>query len=205
MSEAAPPTPTQTPQRADARRNVEKIIQAAIECLGRDPDATLGEIAQAARVGRVTLYGHFPSRESLIEAALVRALEDGDRILDAVDLSGPPTQALRSLIEVSWQLTAQAGTVLEAAQTVLPPGRILELHAKPEQRLNDLIHRGQAEGVFRTDLPASWLASTMHHVMKGAASDIAGGRLDQDDAGRFIAEVILGAFSPPLGDRKTPE
>ncbi|WP_139415882.1 TetR/AcrR family transcriptional regulator [Agromyces laixinhei] len=189
---------SKTPKRADARKNIEKITQAAIECLGQDPDASLGQVAQAAGVGRVTLYGHFPSRELLVEAALVRALTDGDRVLEAVDLTGDPRAALRALIESSWQLTAQAGTILEAAQAVLPPGRIRELHAEPEARVNHLIRRGQAEGVFRTDLPVSWLASSMHHVMKGAAADITAGRLDPGDAGQFIAEVILGAYTPPV-------
>jgi AcrR family transcriptional regulator len=192
-----PDAPAQPPLRADARRNIEKIVQAAIDCFGRNPDSTLGEVAQAAGVGRVTLYGHFPSREILIEAALERALTEGDRVLDSVDLSGPPFEALRRLIEASWSLTAQAGGVLEAARTVLPAGRIHELHAKPQQRVDELISRGQAEGAFRTDLPAAWLASTMHHVMKGAASDVAAGQLKQDDVGRLIADVIVGAYSPP--------
>jgi TetR/AcrR family transcriptional repressor of mexCD-oprJ operon len=192
-----PDPAARSPQRADALRNIEKIIQAAIECLSRDPDATLGEIAQAAGVGRVTLYGHFPSREVLIEAAVVRALSNGNRVLDSVDLEGPPLEALRTLIETSWKLTAQVGTVVDAALAVLPPGRLHELHATQERRVNDLIDRGQREGVFRDDLPAAWLASTMHYVMKGAAADVSAGRLDQDAAGHLIADVIVGAYSPP--------
>ncbi|HWM16041.1 MAG TPA: TetR/AcrR family transcriptional regulator [Microbacterium sp.] len=188
-------TEAKAPQRADARRNVEKIVVAAVECLSRDPSASLGEIAQAAGVGRVTLYGHFPSREVLVEAALTRVLADGDEVLQALDLSGDPVEALRSLVASSWRLTAQASAVLEAAQEVLPPGRIRELHAKPERRANDLIRRGQAEGVFRSDLPADWLAATTHHVMKGAAADIAAGRLDEGDAAHFISEVIIGALA----------
>ena len=188
-------TEAKAPQRADARRNVERIVVAAVECLSRDPSASLGEIAQAAGVGRVTLYGHFPSREVLVEAALTRVLADGDEVLQALDLSGDPVEALRSLVASSWRLTAQASAVLEAAQEVLPPGRIRELHAKPERRANDLIRRGQAEGVFRSDLPADWLAATTHHVMKGAAADIAAGRLDEGDAAHFISEVIIGALA----------
>jgi hypothetical protein len=70
------------------------------------------------------------------------------------------------------------------------------LHATPERRVNDLIDRGQREGAFRTDLPGTWLASTMHYVMKGAAVDVAAGRLDQDAAGSLIADVVVGAFTP---------
>ncbi|MGW3867651.1 TetR/AcrR family transcriptional regulator, partial [Streptomyces sp. NPDC005047] len=50
-------------RRADAQHNVAKILDAAIDCLSRSSDASVVQIAQAAGVGRVTLYGHFPSRE----------------------------------------------------------------------------------------------------------------------------------------------
>jgi TetR/AcrR family transcriptional regulator, mexCD-oprJ operon repressor len=189
-----PGVETGAPRRADARRNIEKILEAAVASLSRDPEASVGEIAQAAGVGRVTLYGHFGSREALIEAALTRVLEEGDQILDALDLSGDPREALRALIESGWLLTAQAGSVLEAARGTLPPGRVQELHVKPAQRVEELIRRGQSEGVFRADLPASWLTSTLHHLMKGAAADVSGGRLDSADAPRFISETFLAAL-----------
>ena len=50
------------PKRSDALRNIEAILEAATTCLARDPDASVNSIAQAAGVGRVTLYGHFESR-----------------------------------------------------------------------------------------------------------------------------------------------
>jgi TetR/AcrR family transcriptional repressor of mexCD-oprJ operon len=188
---------TVTARRADARRNVEKILEAAVATLSRNPEASVGEIAQAAGVGRVTLYGHFGSREALIEAALTRLLDEGDRVLAALDLSGDPRDALRALIESGWLLTAQAGAVLDAARGTLPPGRIQELHAKPAQRVEALIRRGQAEGVFRADLPVTWLTSALHHIMKGAAVDVGSGRLDSADAPRFISETVLAAYAPP--------
>ncbi len=200
MNPVANDSPRVGPLRADARRNIEGILRAAVACLGADPGSTAGEIAQAAGVGRVTLYGHFPSRAQLVEAALVQVLEDGDVALEAMDLDSDPRTALRALIEASWQLTAQASSILTAAVGELPPERIRELHAKPERRVTALIERGQREGSFRTDIPATWLASTMHHLMKGAAADVATDRLDPQDAGAFIAAVVLGAFSPPILD-----
>jgi TetR/AcrR family transcriptional repressor of mexCD-oprJ operon len=189
-----PPVETVTARRADARRNIEKILDAAVACLSRNPEASVGEIAQAAGVGRVTLYGHFGSREALIEAALSRLLDEGDQVLAGLDLSGDPREALRAFIEAGWLLTAQAGAVLDAARGTLPPGRIQELHAKPARRVEELIRRGQSEGVFRTDLPATWLTSALHHLMKGAAVDVSNGRLDSADAPRFISETFLAGL-----------
>src|ERR671931_1317835 len=103
-------------RRADARQNAEKVVQAAIACLGRSPEASMNDIAQEAGVGRVTLYGHFPSRETLVEAALVRLLAQGDDVLEAIDLTGDPRDRLRTLMESGWLLLAQAASVLQAAQ-----------------------------------------------------------------------------------------
>jgi TetR/AcrR family transcriptional regulator, mexCD-oprJ operon repressor len=197
-----PQTATKTARRADAQRNAEKILDAAVACLGRNPEASVSEIAQGAGIGRVTFYGHFPSREALVEAALTRVLDEGDQVLESLDLTGDPREALRTLIESSWLLMAQASAVLEAAQATLPPGRIQELHAKPAQRVEALIRRGQSEDVFRDDLPASWLTSFLHHVMKGAAVDVSKGRLDGADAPRFISETVLPAFARPHNERE---
>jgi TetR/AcrR family transcriptional regulator, mexCD-oprJ operon repressor len=186
---------TGTTRRADARRNAEKIVDAAVACLSRSPDASTSEIARAAGVGRVTLYGHFPTREALVEAALTRLLDEGDQVLECVDLTGDPREALHTFIEAGWLLMAEADAVLEAAQATLPPGRIQELHAKPAQRLEALIRRGHAEGVFRADLPTSWLASVLHHIMKGAAVDVRDGRLEQAAAPRLISETALAAYT----------
>ncbi|MEV5691784.1 TetR/AcrR family transcriptional regulator [Micromonospora globbae] len=184
-------------RRADAQQNVAKILDAAVACLSRDAGASVSEIAKAAGVGRVTLYGHFPSREALVEAALTRALAEGEAVLEALDLTGDPHEALKTLITSSWLLVAQWTAVLEAAQEALPSGKVQELHAKPAQRVDALIRRGQAEGAFRTDLPAEWLTSVLHHVIHGAAIDVAKGRLDRADAARFIAETILAAYTGP--------
>jgi AcrR family transcriptional regulator len=191
-----PQTATKTARRADAQRNAEKILDATVACLSRNPQASVSEIAEAAGVGRVTLYGHFSSREALIEAALTRVLDDGDEVLASLDLTGDPREALRTLIESGWLLMAQASAVLEAAQATLPPGRIQELHAKPARRVEALIRRGQSEKVFRVDLPATWLASVLHHVMKGAAVDVSKGRLEKAEAPRFISETVLSACRP---------
>ncbi|MFB2596258.1 TetR/AcrR family transcriptional regulator [Herbiconiux sp. P17] len=56
--------------RADARANRERLLAAAAGAFAADgPAASLKDIAKEAGVGIGTLYRHFPTRESLIEAA----------------------------------------------------------------------------------------------------------------------------------------
>ncbi|MEV4182991.1 helix-turn-helix domain-containing protein [Streptosporangium canum] len=61
-------------QHQAAERSIVRIVSAARECLSGDPNASVDDIAKAAGVGRMTLYGHFGTRAELVEAALVDAL-----------------------------------------------------------------------------------------------------------------------------------
>lgn len=184
-------------KRADARRNIEAILDAALTCLARDPDANVGEIAKQAGVGRVTLYGHFSTRAELIDAVFSRLLEESDHSLRAVDLSGDPRAALTRLIDSSWRIVHQFRTLLVAAQRSLPPERIRAAHDKPMRRVRTLIQRGQKEGVFRTDLPAAWLVAVFYNVVHGAADEITAGRLTDAHAARCITATLLATYTPP--------
>ncbi len=184
-------------KRADALRSIDAILQAAAECLGRNPEASLSEIARSAGVGRVTLYSHFASRAEVVDAAMTRAIDRGNEALDSVTLTGDPRLALARLVEASWQLVDEARALLVAAQRELPPGRIRELHSGPAARVETLVARGRAEGVFRTDLSISWLVNVLHSVMKSAADEIRAGNLTPDRAAVHITATVLAAFTPP--------
>ncbi|TDC51092.1 TetR/AcrR family transcriptional regulator [Jiangella ureilytica] len=188
---------TRTRRRADAERSIARIVAAARELLGRDPAATIDEIAAAAGVGRMTLYGHFPNRAQLVEAALVDALRDGEDVLSAVDLTGDPRDALDRLLASSWSLVAESSSLLAAALEVLPAGRVRELHGAPATRLEDLLRRGQDDGVFRTDLPVGWLVSAVHYLLKGAAEEERAGRLDAADIPRVVTASVRSLLAPP--------
>lgn len=189
-----------TTKRADAQRNIAAILTAAAECLGRNPAASTSEIAKAAGVGRVTLYGHFPSRAELVDAVFVQAIATGEETLGQVDLTGDPRDALARLVESSWHLVDQYRALLLAAEEALPPGRVRELHADPMARVERLLERGRSTGVFRSDLPVSWLVSVMHNVMHGAAADLQAGRITSEQAAPYIITTLLAAFTPP-GER----
>ncbi|MCW3841028.1 TetR/AcrR family transcriptional regulator [Micromonospora yasonensis] len=186
-------------KRADAQRNIAAILDAALECLVRNPDANIAEIARRAGVGRVTLYGHFSSREDLIDQLFARTLDRADRALEAVDLTGDPRAALSRLVASSWQIVDQFRHLLDAAQRSLPPARIRAAHEGPMRRIAGLIERGRAEGVFRTDLPATWMVALVHTVVHAAADEIAEGRLAEPDAARVIDATLQAAYAPPAG------
>ncbi|MEU5844117.1 TetR/AcrR family transcriptional regulator [Rhodococcus sp. NPDC047139] len=184
-------------RRADAERNIEAVLDAARISLSRDPDASIGEIAKAAGIGRVTLYGHFPTRADLVSEVMRRALAQAEQALEQIDLAGDPREALRRLVAGSWSLTADAGALLTAAEQALPAEDVHAAHDGLFAHVTTLITRGCSEGVFRTDLPPSWLVSVLHSIVHCAASEVAAGRVRKEDAANYIATTALSAFTPP--------
>lgn len=193
---ATTPVRTAPGQRADARRNINAILDAALTCLTRDPDVSIGDIAKAAGVGRVTLYGHFSSRAELIDAVFARTMEGAEQALAAVDTTGDPRQALTNLISGSWQIVAQFRALLAAAERELPAERIRVHHDQPMRRVQALIARGRQDGVFRSDLPESWLLTVLYVMMHSAADEISAGRLSEEDAPKTITATLLSAYAP---------
>ncbi len=98
------------PQRADARRNYEKVLGAARKAFAeRGASTSLEEIARRAGVGIGTLYRHFPNRQALLEAVYVDEVADLCRSADEVaDL--PPWDALVGWLHrfVGYMATKQA-------------------------------------------------------------------------------------------------
>lgn len=186
-------------QRADARRNVAAILDAAQRCLTVDPQTTVAEIAKDAGVGRVTLYGHFGTRAELVDAVFQRVSARSSEILDAVDTSGDPAAALVRLATATWQVVHGFNAIRQAAESELPEELIRTHHDVHFRRLDALISRGQRAGAFRRDLPRHWLVTTCYSTMHAAADDCAAGRIRPEDAGRIVAATLLAAFTPPGG------
>jgi AcrR family transcriptional regulator len=184
-------------RRADARRSIAAILDAATDCLARDPEMSIADIAAAAGVGRITLYGHFKTRAELVDAVLTRTIERADAILDATDTTGDPRDALARLIASSWQLVHEFRNILQAAHRELPAERIRGVHDPLLRRVQSLIGRGQRAGTFRSDLPRQWLTTTAFSLMHAAAEDAAAGRIKPGDAAGLITATLQAAFTPP--------
>jgi AcrR family transcriptional regulator len=188
-------------RRADAERNIAAILDAAITCLGERPQATMAEIATAAGVGRVTLYGHFPSREALVTAALDRAVAEAAELSESVTGGMPPDapadEVLRQHIHASWDLLDRHRRLFAVAQRLLPADTIRDHHEPGLADLDTLIARGRRDGRFRTDLPVDWLVTVVYSLMHAAAESVNAGRLDRDDAAAVIVATIIPVLGAP--------
>jgi AcrR family transcriptional regulator len=187
-------------KRVDARMNVAAILDAATRCLARDPDASLADIARDAGVGRVTLYGHFDSRSTLIAEVVAAAMARTESELGTVDLSGDPVDVMRRLLVASWRLTHRHGALVQAAEKSLPPEQIRAAHEQPVTRVRSVLRRGRRAGRFRDDMPVAWQVTMIQSVLHGASAAVHRGDHTADAACDLVVTTVLAALAPPLAD-----
>jgi TetR/AcrR family transcriptional repressor of mexCD-oprJ operon len=182
-------------KRADAVRNVESIVAAATRVLATDPDASINEIAKAAGVGRVTLYGHFDSRATLVREVVDRAIAQTDEALGDVDLDGSPREALGRLLETSWRLTHRFGALVVAGSQVLPPEEMRRAHDGPMTRARGVLERGREAGELRADMPVDWQLSVIQAILHGASAAVHRSEITADEAPTLVRDTTLAALT----------
>ncbi|MGW0811541.1 TetR/AcrR family transcriptional regulator [Nonomuraea sp. NPDC002799] len=188
------PVPT---RRADAERNIASILEAGTRLLSADPSASVADIAKAAGVGRVTLYGHFPSREALVDAVLDHAVSLADSVLADETLDTlPAPEAMTALLRSAWEILDRHRRLFVAADRVLPTERIREHHDRPLRRVERLIERGRAAGDFRTDLPLPWLVTAFFSIIHSAAAEREAGRLAAEEVEPVLIATMSSLLAP---------
>ncbi|MET4926805.1 TetR family transcriptional regulator [Streptomyces sp. PSRA5] len=149
------------PLRADARRNRDLVLAAAMRLLSEGDgagggSATLDAIAKAAGVGIGTLYRHFPTREALVEAVyrneLTAVCDAAPALLDEL----APVEATRAWMDRYIDFMIAKYGMADALRAVIASG------GNPFAQSRDLLgsaiklllDAGAADGSFRKDVDA---------------------------------------------------
>jgi AcrR family transcriptional regulator len=142
------------PLRADARRNRERVLNAARAVFGEQGrDAQMDDVARRAEVGVGTVYRHFPTKEALLEALAVDAFERiVARARAALDIADP-WEALTSTLWAGAEILAADRALAEAMADIPGPVPIaLETQLELNQAMSTLLQRAQEAGALRPDV-----------------------------------------------------
>jgi AcrR family transcriptional regulator len=187
-------TPDRSRRRADAQRSIDRILEATLDALASDPEASMAEIARRAGVVRATVYVHFPTREALIAAVTHRAVSEVAEAIQAAEpTKGDPADALRRVLEEAWHALGRFHTLIEI-NTRLPSADLRDIHHSVLAVLEPLIARGQRDGTFRPDVPAAWHLSMLLALVHAASGELAAGRLPADRVEPALLATVLGAI-----------
>ncbi|WP_279328554.1 helix-turn-helix domain containing protein [Streptomyces sp. OS603R] len=158
-----PETPAQPRLRRDARRNRERLVEAAHAVFAEQGlEAPLDVIARRAGVGNATLYRHFPTRAALVDAVfrgqLTGTMEAGERARRAPDAWAGLAGYLDAVFAT---LAADRGTN-DLMTTRLPDVETLgAVHAHNRETVDVLLERARAQGSVRADVTTEDLLFTL--------------------------------------------
>jgi AcrR family transcriptional regulator len=184
-------------RRADAERSVARIEEAAIDAIAADPDVSMAEIARRAGVVRATIYVHFPTRESLIDAITERALaEAAQHVAAAGPDRGDAADALGRVVAAAWGALGRFHALV-AINVRLPPAELRRRHEALMALLEPLVERGQRDGTFRADVPPGWHLSMVLALVHAASAEVRAGRAKPDAAEAALVATVVGALSAP--------
>jgi AcrR family transcriptional regulator len=174
-------TATDRPLRADARRNREKVLDAAHLAFAElGLHAQVEDIARRAGVGVGTVYRHFPTKDALV-AALAEA--HFDRLADIVQAGtqreGDPWEIFVTTI---WESAAPTADDAALCEIIAGHPQAVEAAALGQQRLHaataKLMADAQASGQMREDATVADVQTIMCGFGQVAAAQRAGGPMD---------------------------
>jgi AcrR family transcriptional regulator len=157
-------TDRQRRQRADAKRNIDALLEAAKTAFATSGvDVPAKEIAALAGVGVGTLYRHFPRRSDLVVAVLEREIDACADAGPAMSASHDPATALAQWLDRYTTFVATKRGLATALHSGDPafdalPGYFFE---RLGPVLDDLLDAAKATGDIRADVSAKDLLTAV--------------------------------------------
>jgi AcrR family transcriptional regulator len=158
----------------------------------------MAEIARQAGVVRATIYVHFPTRESLLDAVMEHAVADvANAMTDAEPQRGDPKEALERVLRATWKELGRFHSLLAINTGRLSVEELHRRHLPMTTLLVPLIERGQKKGVFRSDLPVSWHVAVIRAIVHTASAELRSGRISEAEVAPVMLTTVLATISRP--------
>jgi AcrR family transcriptional regulator len=185
---------SQVARRADAARNIERIVETAIHVFALEPTAGMGEVAEEAGVGRATLYRHFPTRDDLLQAIKARALDETVTAVEGCRLDeGSALDCIERIVTTVIELGDRYRFISGWRSD---PDEHREARERIAATLREAVERGQRRGEITRSVPADWAVTAIRSVMLAAIEQLGDGGMSEREAARLATRVVLQGLAP---------
>ena len=169
-----------TELRSDARRNLERVLDAAAEVFAASgPDASIDEIAHLAGVGHGTVFRRFPTKDDLMYAVIERHVAQMCAIADEALALPDPGEAFFDFV---WQIAELNMSTPGLHRCVVHCGNKPGA-AELEKLADRVVSRAQRAGAVRRDVKAE----DVRLLVRGALTNAPAGQWR-----RHLAVVLDG-------------
>jgi AcrR family transcriptional regulator len=179
-------SPPARAQRADARSNRARILDAAEEVFGQGGESASTEaVARLAGVGIATVFRHFPAKADLLDAVLARRF---DRLRERAGRLAGRADPGPALFEMFTEMVTDAPSKIAIAEALVeahggaspgggassgggagPGGRAEQASGELSQAVGVLLRRAQAAGAVRPDVELPELYALLIGMSRAAA------------------------------------
>jgi AcrR family transcriptional regulator len=165
------------------------ILEAAERTLGRNPAATMEQIAETAGVARTTVHRRFATREALIDALAAWATQ---QFAAAVDAAHPDTAPpLIALYRVTANvLSVKIGWGFAMSRTSSADPEVARVHTDVLDTCERLFQRAQQAGLLRADVDTQW-ARRVYYALIHEATQSKNDEKDTDALATLVVETLL--------------
>jgi AcrR family transcriptional regulator len=183
-----------TPLRADAQRNLERILVAAREAFAeRGLEVGVEEIARRAGVGKATFFRRFPTKDALVIAVFEGFVEEIEESAREAAAAEDPLDGLRQFLLQHARTMADNAGFFDAisarwASGSAPPA---ELTDRTMAAVELVLAPAQRAGVVREGVEAGDV-STMLKMLGAAIRPMPGMLLDEAAWGRYLELLLSG-------------
>jgi AcrR family transcriptional regulator len=185
--------------RADAQRNLARILEAAREVFAKEGiEATVADVAERAGVGTATIFRRFPTKDDLIAAVVEQRLENVARQGREALAGKNAMKGLHQLMRSGIESYVRDRSFCESIGTAVFERPILqELKAELDATIQELLARAKKAGDARKDVTPTDISMLFFAVASAAL------KLEpaQRDAWHHYLDIVFDGLRPAAARR----
>jgi AcrR family transcriptional regulator len=176
------------------------ILEAGFQVFNKRPGASLGDVADHAGVGRATLHRHFASREALMLALALAAMDELNTAVDAAtadaeSYSAALKQALFAIVPLGER------QAFLASDPVQNDPEISAAYARDMDALRHTIEAARAEGLFSAEAPTEWIAQSYNTLIYAAWEMVRDGHATHRQAADLAWRTLINGLKGNSDER----
>lgn len=172
------------------------LLDAAAAVFAKKPTASLQDVAEAAQVGRATLYRYFPTREVLLRELALAAIQQTKAAVDPIQAgSGTGREKLERIIAALIPLGDRFNFLMSELAVYHAP-EVASAYEHHLYMLATVVEQVKREGALAMDVPTAWCVAAIDGLIWAAWPSVQEGYIARRDAAPLVVRTLFNGLGP---------